>query len=80
MTLDDGKQRLMNGQKHRVVDGRGQVVEGHRLQRPEDEEDMMRVGEEPLALTQQWCHGRHRGNRERNGQRDVLRGGFYQKL
>lgn len=53
MTLDDGKQRLMHTEEHSLVVLRVQVVEWHRLQRSEDHDHMMRVGDEPLAVAQQ---------------------------
>lgn len=53
VTLDDGEQRLMDGQECRLVDGRGQMVEGHQLERSEDQYDMVRVGDAPLPLAQQ---------------------------
>lgn len=67
MTLDDGKQRLMNSQERWLVDKWGQVVEWHGLERSEDQDHMMGIGEEPLSLAQQWCHGRHRRNRKWEG-------------
>lgn len=53
MTLDDGKQRLVDSEEHSLVALRGQVVEWHRLQRSEDHDHMMRIGDEPLPLAQQ---------------------------
>lgn len=56
MTLDDGEQRFMNGQEQRLVDERGQVVEGHRLQRSERQDHVMGVADKPLPLAQQCRH------------------------
>lgn len=53
MTLDDGEQRLVNGQERRLVDRRGQVVERHGLERSEGQGHVMRVGQEAFALAQQ---------------------------
>lgn len=58
MTLDDGKQGLVHTEEHRLVGMRVQVVQRHRLQRSEDHDHMMRVGDKPLPLAQQ---RRHRG-------------------
>jgi len=80
MTLDDGEQRLVNGQERSLVDGWAQVVEGQQLERSQDQYDVVRVGDEPLPLAQQWGHRRHRGNGEGKGQRGVLTGRFDQEL
>lgn len=53
MTLDDGKQSLVHSQEHCVVGLQVQVVEWHRLQRSEDHDHMVRVGDEPLSVAQQ---------------------------
>lgn len=66
MTLDDGKQRLVDSEEHSLVALRGQVVEWHHLQRSEDHDHMMRIGDEPLPLAQQWRH--RRDSRDRKGQ------------
>lgn len=77
MTLDEGKQRLMNSQERWLVDDWGQVVEGHRLERAKDQDHMMRVCDAPLPLAQQWRHWHHRRNSKGKGQRDVLTGRPY---
>lgn len=65
MTLDDGKQRLVHSEEHSVVGLRVQVVEWHRLQRPEDHNHMMWVGDEPLPVAQQRRHRRDSRYRKR---------------
>lgn len=77
VTLDDGKQRLMNSQERRLVDEWGQAVEGHRLERSKGQDHMMRVGDKPLPLAQQWCQWHHRRNGKGEGQRGVLTGWSY---
>ncbi|TNN56306.1 hypothetical protein EYF80_033512 [Liparis tanakae] len=53
VTLDDGEQRLVNGEEHRLVDGGAQVVEGQQLERAQHQYDVVRVADEPLPLAQQ---------------------------
>lgn len=80
MTLDDGKQRLVNSQERWLVHVWGQAVEGHWLQCSKYQDHMMRVGDEALPLSQQRCQRHRCRNGEGKGQRDVLTGWSYQGL
>lgn len=80
MTFDDGEQRLVDSQERRVVNGWAQVIKRQRLQRSEDQNHMLRVSEESLALAQQCCQRRHRRNGKRKGQREILTGQSHQDL
>lgn len=72
MTLDDGKQRFVYSEEHSLVALWGQVVKWHRLQRSEDHDHMMRIGDEPLPLAQQRCHWGDSMDRKGKGERSVL--------
>ena len=80
MTADDGEQRFVHGVEGGLVRERGQPLQGDQLQRGQNQGDMVRAGDQPLALGQQGRQGGQRRHREGLGQVRVLAGRPHDKL